>query len=75
MPPRSNWKGYLKLSLVSCPVALFSAASATEVMASGARPKNTTKHTMERGTAILTQKAIGVRHSAADLGLNRKARL
>ncbi len=30
MPPRSNWKGYLKLSLVSCPVALFSAASATE---------------------------------------------
>ena len=33
MPPRSNWKGYLKLSLVSCPVALFSAASATEKVA------------------------------------------
>ncbi len=33
MPPRSNWKGYLKLSLVSCPVALFSATSATEKVA------------------------------------------
>lgn len=30
MPPRANWKGYLKLSLVSCPVALFPAASASE---------------------------------------------
>lgn len=33
MPPRSNWKGYLKLSLVSCPVALYSAASASEKVA------------------------------------------
>ena len=30
MPPRPNWKGYLKLSLVSCPVAMFAAASAAE---------------------------------------------
>jgi DNA end-binding protein Ku len=30
MAPRANWKGYLKLSLVSCPVALFPAASATD---------------------------------------------
>jgi DNA end-binding protein Ku len=28
--PRANWKGYLKLSLVSCPVALFPAVSRTE---------------------------------------------
>jgi DNA end-binding protein Ku len=28
--PRAHWKGYLKLSLVSCPVALFSAVSRTE---------------------------------------------
>jgi DNA end-binding protein Ku len=28
--PRANWKGYLKLSLVSCPVALFPVASTTE---------------------------------------------
>jgi DNA end-binding protein Ku len=30
MAPRAQWKGYLKLSLVSCPVALYSAASASE---------------------------------------------
>lgn len=30
MAPRANWKGYLKLSLVSCPVALFPVASAAE---------------------------------------------
>jgi len=28
--PRAHWKGYLKLSLVSCPVALFPAVSRTE---------------------------------------------
>src|SRR5882757_6713342 len=28
--PRAYWKGYLKLSLVSCPVALFSASSERE---------------------------------------------
>jgi DNA end-binding protein Ku len=30
MAPRPNWKGYLKLSLVSCPIALYPAASETE---------------------------------------------
>ena len=30
VPPRPYWKGYLKLSLVSCPIALYTAASSTE---------------------------------------------
>src|SRR3984893_1039392 len=30
MPPRANWKGYLKLSLVTCPVALSPATSDKE---------------------------------------------
>ena len=30
MAPRAYWKGYLKLSLVSCPIALSPAASASE---------------------------------------------
>lgn len=30
MAPRANWKGYLKLSLVSCPVALYPATSESE---------------------------------------------
>jgi len=30
MAPRPNWKGYLKLSLVSCPVALYPASTTSE---------------------------------------------
>jgi DNA end-binding protein Ku len=30
MAPRAHWKGYLKLSLVSCPIALYPAISAAE---------------------------------------------
>jgi DNA end-binding protein Ku len=30
MAPRAHWKGYLKLSLVSCPIALYPAISAGE---------------------------------------------
>jgi DNA end-binding protein Ku len=30
MPPRANWKGYLKLSLVTCPVGLFPTRSTKE---------------------------------------------
>jgi DNA end-binding protein Ku len=30
MAPRANWKGYLRLSLVSCPIALHPASSLSE---------------------------------------------
>ena len=30
MAPRANWKGYLKLSLVSCEIALYPATAASE---------------------------------------------
>ena len=30
MSPRPYWKGYLKLSLVSCPIALHAASSSAE---------------------------------------------
>src|SRR5687768_2612337 len=30
MAPRPHWKGYLKLSLVSCPIALYTAISPAE---------------------------------------------
>ena len=33
MAARSSWKGYLKLSLVSCPVQLFPATSSRERVA------------------------------------------
>src|SRR5476651_374310 len=30
MTPRANWKGFLRLSLVTCPIALFPATSDSE---------------------------------------------
>jgi DNA end-binding protein Ku len=33
MAPRAHWKGYLKLSLVSCPIALYSAIDASQRIA------------------------------------------
>jgi DNA end-binding protein Ku len=33
MAPRANWKGYLKVAELSCPVALFTAVSASERIA------------------------------------------
>ena len=30
MAPRANWKGFLRLSLVSCPIALYPATSERE---------------------------------------------
>jgi len=39
--PRPYWKGYLKLSLVSCPIALYPATSATERVSFNQINKNT----------------------------------
>jgi DNA end-binding protein Ku len=41
MAPRAYWKGYLKLSLVSCPVALFPASSEREKISFHQPNKNT----------------------------------
>src|SRR3954463_3248175 len=41
MAPRAYWKGYLKLSLVSCPVALFPATSEREKISFHQLNKNT----------------------------------
>jgi DNA end-binding protein Ku len=41
MAPRAYWKGYLKLSLVSCPVALFPATSEREKISFRQINKNT----------------------------------
>lgn len=41
MAPRANWKGYLRLSLVSCPVALYPATSDTEKISFNQLNKNT----------------------------------
>ncbi|TIU21975.1 MAG: Ku protein, partial [Mesorhizobium sp.] len=33
MAPRANWKGFLKIGELSCPVALYTAASTSERIA------------------------------------------
>ena len=40
-PRRANWKGYLRLSLVSCPIALFPATSESEKVRFNQLNKNT----------------------------------
>ena len=41
MAPRANWKGFLRLSLVTCPVALFPATSESEEISFNQINKNT----------------------------------
>ena len=41
MAPRANWKGYLRLSLVSCPIALYPASSLSEKVSFNRINRNT----------------------------------
>src|ERR1035437_3084648 len=41
MAPRANWKGFLRLSLVTCPIALFPATSESEKVSFNQINKNT----------------------------------
>jgi DNA end-binding protein Ku len=41
MAPRANWKGFLRLSLVTCPVALYPATSDTEKVSYKQNNRNT----------------------------------
>ena len=41
MAPRANWKGFLRLSLVTCPIARFPATSETEKVSFNQINKNT----------------------------------
>src|SRR3984893_7230752 len=41
MAPRANWKGFLRLSLVTCPVALYPATSESEKISFNQLNRNT----------------------------------
>src|SRR5918998_1851547 len=43
--PRANWKGYLRLSLVSCPVAVYPATSESEKVRFNQLNRNTGNRT------------------------------
>ena len=64
MPGRAYWKGYLKLSLVSCPIALFPATSEREKISFHQLNKDTGhrikyhKVDAETGDEVETEKII-----------------
>jgi DNA end-binding protein Ku len=41
MAPRANWKGFLRLSLITCPVALYPATSDSEKISFNQFNRNT----------------------------------
>src|SRR5580698_11357615 len=61
MAPRAYWKGYLKLSLVSCPIALYPASSEREKISFHQLNKKT-------GNRIKYQKVDGVTGEEVEAG-------
>jgi len=51
MAPRATWKGYLKLSLVSCPVRMYNATSDTHRIRFNMLHKDTHNRVQTRITA------------------------
>ena len=60
MAARANWKGYLRLSLVSCPIALFPATSESEKVRGPAAPTG--------GGAECTSPMLGAMPTPTDPG-------
>ena len=58
MAPRAYWKGYLKLSLVSCPIALYPATSEREKISFHQINRNT-GHRIKYGSRPPTDSAPG----------------
>ena len=63
-PPRPYWKGYLKLSLVSCPIAVYSSISSSERVTF----RQINKHTGNRLRQQLVDDETGDPIDAADKG-------
>ncbi len=59
MAPRSFWKGYLKLSLVTCPVAMMPAASESEKVRFHTLNRATGNRVESRYVDALTGKPVG----------------
>lgn len=59
MAPRSFWKGYLKLSLVTCPVAMVPATSEAEKVRFHTLNRETGNRVVARYVDSVTRKAVG----------------
>ena len=58
--PRSSWKGYLKLSLVSCAVALYNASSASERVSFNTLNRKTGNRLKQNMSVVATSAAAGI---------------
>jgi DNA end-binding protein Ku len=59
MAPRANWKGYLRLSLVTCPVALFPATSESEKVSFNQINKRTGNRIKNQRVDAVTGEDVG----------------
>ena len=65
MAPRANWKGYLRLSLVSCPIALYPAFSLSEKVTTTAADPNVTLYQLQENCEKLAAETFN-RETAYD---------
>jgi DNA end-binding protein Ku len=56
--PRSSWKGYLRLSLVSCPIALYNATSSSERVSFNTLNRNTGNRLKQQMIDSATQEPV-----------------
>ena len=60
---RAYWKGYLKLSLVSCPIVLYTGTSSTERLSFRQIDKKTGNRLRQQLIDEVTQQSSSVRNS------------
>ena len=61
---RPQWKGYLKLSLVSCPIAIYPAVSAVERISFRQINRNTGNRLRQQFVDAVTGEAVETRTSS-----------
>jgi hypothetical protein len=67
MAPRAYWRGFLKLSLVSCPIALFPASSEREKISFHQLNKVTGHRIKQRKVDAVTNRNPGLTNLRATL--------
>ena len=72
MVPRAHWKGFLKLSLVSCPVALYPAVAANERISFRQVNKQTGNRLRQQLVDVVTGEPVQAHNKARgyDVGEN-----
>ncbi len=66
MAPRANWKGFLRLSLVSCPIALYPASSFSEKVSFNRVNRKTGNRLKQQNIDSETGDVVSREHPAHD---------